>query len=88
MKYLKFIIENADKEFGDGETNIDDCILQYCKLYGINNKTCEAAQTKAFQDEALSHGIPLSVIQGKKKLSDIFSSDYINYKCNKKKVSE
>lgn len=33
-----------------------------------------------FKQEALSHGIPLSVIEGRTKLSDHFSPEYINWK--------
>jgi len=33
--------------------------------------------------EALSHGIPLSVVESNTKLSDHFSKGYIDWKCNK-----
>jgi len=35
------------------------------------------------KQRALSAGIPLSVIEGKTKLRDHFSKEYINYKCNR-----
>jgi len=44
----------------------------------------EACWFEWFRKEALSHGIPASVIDGKTKLKDHFSRDYIDWKCNKK----
>jgi len=37
---------------------------------------------------ALLAGIPMSVIQGKTKLTDHFSENYINYKCNREDKHE
>lgn len=41
-----------------------------------------------FKKEALEAGIPLSVIEGKSRLTDHFSKDYINFKANKKDDSD
>lgn len=37
-----------------------------------------------FFNEVISHGIPRSVVEGKTKLTDHFSIEYIDFKCNKK----
>ncbi len=39
-----------------------------------------------FKSEAISHGIPRDVVEGKKKLSDYFSKEYIDFKCNRSKI--
>jgi len=36
-----------------------------------------------FEAGALDAGIPLSVIRGEAKLSDKFSKEYIDFKCNR-----
>jgi hypothetical protein len=48
--------------------------------------TCEDSETlcrACSVIEAIQAGIPRSVVAGKTKLSDHFSEDYINWKCNK-----
>jgi len=64
----------------DGETGADRCIEIYCEQHGFSKETAEKAQQEAFKIGALEAGIPLSVIEGKTKLSDHFSQDYINAK--------
>lgn len=64
----------ADLE--DGETGTDRCIELVCE------KLCEEAQKKAFTDGALAAGIPLSVIEGRTKLTDHFSDSYILSQCS------
>lgn len=43
---------------------------------------CEECR-EYIKQEALSAGIPLAVFEGKAKLSDYFSQDYIDWKCGK-----
>lgn len=50
---------------------------------GENDPICEACYQKWFVRSALEAGIPLSVIEGKTKLSDHWSQAYIDYKCGK-----
>jgi len=76
---LNYIINKA-AEYEDGETGLDLCIKMYCEDEGINEEVCEAAQRLAHRQGALEAGIPLSVINGNKKLTDLFSKDYINFK--------
>lgn len=59
----------------------------------IVDRPCECTQDALDGEEpmcepcsargALDAGIPLSVIEGKTKLNDHFSENYINYKCNR-----
>lgn len=44
---------------------------------------CEACYRKAFVQGAIDAGIPMSVIEGKTKLSDHFSNEYIEFKSNR-----
>jgi hypothetical protein len=74
---IKTIIELA-VDVEDGETGTGRCIEQVCK------ELREAAQREAFKQSALDAGIPLSVIEGRTKLSDHFSEDYIDFKCDPK----
>jgi hypothetical protein len=46
----------------------------------------EEMTNEDFEKLALEHGIPLSVIRGKTKLSDHFSREYINFKCNQEEM--
>lgn len=39
-------------------------------------------------EDALAAGIPLSVIDGKTRLSDHFSKEYIDWRCNKQTSSD
>jgi hypothetical protein len=45
---------------------------------------CEKCYLAICKKSALDAGIPLSVIEGKTKLTDHFSQEYIDYMCGKK----
>lgn len=60
------------------EFNLED---MYCDESG---DYCQECHRQAFIQGALSAGIPLSVIEGKTKLLDHFSQQYIDFKSNKK----
>jgi hypothetical protein len=49
----------------------------------MNNDDSEEMTDEEFEKRALEHGIPLSVIRSETKLSDHFSKEYINWKCNR-----
>ena len=74
------ILEGA-AELEDGETGIHRCVELYCEQMGIPADIGEIAVKEFLKRAALSSGIPLSVIEGKTKLSDHFSPDYIRMKC-------
>ena len=44
--------------------------------------------TEDEKQNALDAGIPLSVIEGKTKLKDHFSQEYIDYQCGKEKSED
>jgi hypothetical protein len=44
---------------------------------------CWPCYEAAMKQSALDAGIPLSVIEGKTKLSDHFSKEYIEYRCGR-----
>lgn len=65
-------------DYCDGETSADDCIEKYCLDNFIDAETMKRAQKESFKRGALEAGIPLSVIEGRTKLKDHFSQDYID----------
>ncbi len=75
--YLDRLIKAA-AEYEDGESGIDACIDQYCADNGIHEAVCEVAKRRAYTQGALEAGIPLSVIEGKTKLTDHFSQSQID----------
>lgn len=78
--FLEKIIKDAgDNE--DGETGMSRCIDYYCKEQGIPLEIGEQAYQHWARREALAAGIPLSVIEGKTKLTDHFSKEYIDSRC-------
>lgn len=83
MKNIIDKIIEESQDFADEDTSIFECIKLYCKKHKINEKLMEQAQRTAFVNGALEAGIPLSVIEGKTKLTDHFSQEYINKQCNK-----
>ena len=80
---LNAIIEGA-WEYEDGETGTEKCIRAYCRDHGIDESIAEQAVREAFKQGALEAGIPLSVVEGRSKLSDHFSPEYISDKCGRK----
>ena len=64
---------------------INYAMIGWFAFLQIPDEICWQAQIRAFTQGALSAGIPIPVIQGKKILRDYFSQDYINFKCNKDK---
>jgi hypothetical protein len=84
FKELDEIIQAA-ADYEDGELGMNGCIEHYCQDNDISDEICWQAQIRAFTQGALSAGIPIPVIQGKRTLRDYFSQDYINFKCNKDK---
>jgi len=66
-------------DYEDGETGVDRCIDLFCDQQGVSDQLRERAKWEAFKRGALGAGIPLSVIEGKTKLCDHFSPDYIRF---------
>lgn len=77
------IIKKAS-EYEDGTMGITQCVEKYCEECNLDSNLAEQALEYFYKKEALAAGIPLSVIEGKTKLTDHFSEDYINWKCNRK----
>jgi hypothetical protein len=77
------IIRNAI-DYEDGETGMINCVERYCEDHNVDLVIGYEAYDYYIKKEALEVGIPISVIKGKKKLSECFSENYINWKSNKK----
>lgn len=82
-KVMQWVADNSD-----GETSTDSLIETYGKDNNISDEIIEGIQKRAFTEAALDAGIPLSVIEGKTKLSDHFSKEYIDFQKNPKGFSE
>jgi len=59
----------------DGEIGMHGCLDSFCEQNGIDDATKELAGRTYFRQSARDAGIPLSVIEGKTKLSDHFPQD-------------
>lgn len=91
-KLIYNIIIQCAIEHEDGTIGLDNC-LEYVGsqlkqiaptiVHTKIDELIEKIQAKEFVDGALNTGIPLSVIKGHTKLTDHFTIDYINSKCNK-----
>lgn len=77
-KTLLKLAEKAGEIYSDGETSVSECIDLYCA-----NELSNEIYNTWFINEAMLHGIPKSVAENKTKLSDHFSKEYIEWKCNK-----
>lgn len=76
---------DSSKEY---QVECDDCKAKFDREdmhHDESGSYCEPCYEAAFKQGALDAGIPLSVIEGKTKLTDHFSQDYIDHMCNKKK---
>lgn len=69
-------------EARDDTTKCDDCGTWFDSDDFGDDVRCEACHDEAFRAGALEAGIPLSVVEGKTKLSDHFSKDYIASQIN------
>lgn len=81
------ITKEAVSMYEDGEVGIDRCVQLYCEKYSIDEITCEAIIRVYKIEAAVSYGIPRSVAEGKTKLKDHFSQDYIDYMCNRNQLT-
>lgn len=81
-KLLRQIIDGAS-DYADVDMPMHKCIEKYCLDNGIPEEVGDEAYDLASRDNALEAGIPLSVIEGKTKLTDHFSQEYIDQQCNK-----
>lgn len=80
---IKNLVNKAVEEYEDGTVGTYDCVEFYIEDNGLDHLDVDEIIEEYDKLEALSCGIPLSVINGEKKLSDCFSKDYINYKTNR-----
>ena len=86
-EFFKQVIKGAC-ELEDGETGMRNCIDQFCADKGIDQATADQVYRDWFKQEAILHGIPLDVIEGKRSLRDYFSESYINHQCNRAQAVE
>lgn len=76
------LVKKACNEYEDGETGVHRCLELF--LEGTPHEKDVYEINHIFEVEtAVSHGIPRSVAEGKKKLSDYFTKEYINEQCGR-----
>lgn len=92
-RFIDWIIESAS-DLEDGEMGMDKCIEEFCTQHNLSDEACEIAQKRAFKLAALEAGIPLEVVEGKRKLNsyeipqDVLSSPLFKSRGNEdEKVS-
>lgn len=84
MTTIEEIANTASDRYEDGETGMDVCIGMYIRdIFGFDHDddlpedledlSCWVFD-RWYRTEALNHGIPLSVINGEKKITDCFDS--------------
>lgn len=74
---VKFV-NKAIEMYEDGETGVEGCVEQYCEFLDIEQSFGEEAVRIYMIEEAVGHGIPRAVAEGKMSLRDFFSQEYIN----------
>ena len=68
--------------YEDGETGIHKCMDMACEALGLPEEVASWAGGIYMTESALDAGIPLSVIEGKTKLSDHFTKEQIKAETN------
>ena len=74
MLNITAILKGA-MDYADEDT---DGIKEFCEENNIPEEVCEAAEHQAMVESAMAAGIPMSVILGKKKLTDYYTQEYID----------
>lgn len=77
------IIEQACSDYEDGQTGVSACVEMFVEENNLSHDVDEVLGLY-FKNEARQAGIPLSVVNGDKKLSDHFSKEYIDSQCGVK----
>lgn len=78
---LKLADDSAEHE--DGETGLLRCCEIEAERRGLTPEIALQAANLAFRRDAISAGIPASVVDGKTKLRDHFSESYIDFMCGR-----
>ena len=78
---INSLVEKSSSEYEDGTLGIEECLNLYLEDNNLPYDASEIAE-QYIKNEALSCGIPKSVINGDKKLSECFSKDYIQSQVN------
>ena len=76
----------GSREYADYDVSWSECIERYCEDNNIPQEIGDQAYHIYLRREAISHGIPASVVDGKTKLTDHFSQEYINEQCGRTKL--
>jgi hypothetical protein len=84
MELLKIIKES--EQYADIDMDVTKCIEQYCQENNIPEEIAEKAIELAYRNEAINAGIPISVIEGRTKLTDHFTKEYIDFKTNREEL--
>lgn len=87
LALFKSIIKNA-QQYEDGNLGLLQSVEKYCEEHDVALNIGHEAVDWYLTQEAISHGIPTSVVKGETKLRDHFSQDYIDWKCNINNKSE
>ncbi len=76
-------IERGITELSDGEASVYATVIQFCTDAGLGQCVAEGFYRAWFKREAMSAGIPEAVVDGKTKLTELFSAEYIKHMSGK-----
>lgn len=74
-------IDRGVSDLSDGETSVHDHALQYCEAQGWTSEVADEWYRRWFRAEAIAAGVPASVVDGRTRLTDHFSPEYIRWMC-------
>jgi hypothetical protein len=83
MNIYEFIVEQACDDWEDGTLGVARCVELWCEEHGISQETADRAVAWEYRRSAIEAGIPRAVIDGEIRLNQIFSEEYIKWKCGK-----
>lgn len=72
-KYWHELFDTIVKGAGDledGETGMARCIEAYCQEHGIAEEVGHAVYEAWFKQEAVEHGVPAAVVEGRERLPE------------------
>lgn len=84
MRQIDNLLFKIFEEYEDGTIGVDRCIELYAENNNLSEHWIEFLQNYCFIQGALDAGIPLDIIFGQRELSEVFSKEYIDWKCNGK----
>ncbi len=78
LNEIVLLVMAGSVDLEDGEMGIIKCCEYYCLQHGLSQDYAYEAAKRLYREGAIEAGIPVAVVDGKAKLRDFFSEEYIN----------